>query len=82
MVTKSKGKQRKTHKKSNILSLRCTFLVHAQRIKSALRSMVDLAARRSMVDNEFQTPSTVLPLTGGGGGGSDMENKEHAKING
>jgi hypothetical protein len=50
-----------------------------------LRSTVDLAAHRSMMDNKFWTPPPPPPPDhstfnggGGGGGGSDMETKVSA----
>jgi hypothetical protein len=59
------------------------YCVHSWRIKNALRSTVDLAARRSTADSGFRTPSTVLFLTvGGGGGGSGMVIKKCAQIYG
>jgi hypothetical protein len=77
MVTKCKGSGAKNPQKSTILSFRY-ILIRAQKLKSAHRSTVDPMALRSMVDKKFWTPPTILPLTVGGGGGSDMEIKEGA----
>jgi hypothetical protein len=58
------------------------YCIRAWRIKNALRSTIDLAARRSMADSGFRTPSTVLFLTVGGGGVHGMVIKKCAQIYG
>jgi hypothetical protein len=69
MVTKAREAVHQTLKKVIKPKFCLIYCIHAWRIKNALRSTVDLAARRSTTDSGFQTPSTVMFLTVGGGGG-------------